>query len=81
MEILVLAGIALAMALTATFVLLKIFLALVAVPFKLGFALVGGLVKLLLGFFVLSLLVVLALPLLLVVGLGASLILAVAALV
>ncbi len=80
MEIIVLAGVALAMALTVTFVLVKLFIALVTLPFKIAFTLLGGLFKLALGLFLLAVVVSLALPLLVAVGLGASLILGVAAL-
>jgi hypothetical protein len=80
MEIIVLAGVALAMALTVTFVLVKLFIALVALPFKIAFTLLGGVFKLALGLFLLAVVVSLALPLLVAVGLGASLILGVAAL-
>jgi hypothetical protein len=80
MEIVVLAGVALAMALTVTFVLVKLFFALFALPFKVAFTLLGGLFKLALGLFLLAILLALVLPLLVAVGLGASLILGFAAL-
>lgn len=73
MEILALVGITLAMALTVGFVLLKLFLALVVVPFKLAYGVAGALLKLTLGLFFVGLAVLVALPLLIVVGVASSL--------
>jgi hypothetical protein len=65
MEIVVLAGVALAMALTAAIVLLKLFFALLAAPFKLTFAVAGGVVKVMVVLLVVGLAALVALPLLL----------------